>query len=83
MTTKVVFITSGTTFTIPSDFISLISVEAIGGGGGSFANANLAGGSGGGAYSYSNAITGLTAGTTVYVSIGVGGDGRVVAGVEC
>ena len=36
MAIKTVFITSGTTFTIPSDFGSLVSVEAIGGGGGSW-----------------------------------------------
>ena len=35
MAVKTVFITSGTTFTIPSDFGSLVSVEAIGAGGGS------------------------------------------------
>ena len=33
MAVKTVFITSGTTFTVPADFLSLVSVEAIGGGG--------------------------------------------------
>ena len=36
MAIKTVFITSGTTFTIPADFGSLVSIEAIGGGGASY-----------------------------------------------
>ena len=34
MTTKVVFITSGTTWTVPSDFSSTNTIDRIGGGGG-------------------------------------------------
>ena len=34
MAVKTVFITTGTTYTIPADFGSLVSVECIGGGGG-------------------------------------------------
>jgi hypothetical protein len=69
---KTVFITSGTTYTIPADFVSFVSVEAIGAGAGSFRSAG-AGGGGGGAYSKSTSVTGLTAGGTAYVSIGAGG----------
>ena len=72
MTTKVVFITTtgAGTFTVPSDFGSLVSVECIGGGK-SGATGGAAGG--GGAYSLSNAVTGLTAGGTAYVSVGAAG----------
>lgn len=72
MAIKRVFITSGTTFTVPSDFSSLVSVEVIGGGG-SGGNAANSGGGGGGGYALSNAITGLTANQGVFVSIGFGG----------
>jgi len=72
MATKVVFITSGTTYTVPLDFASIVSVEVIGGGGGS-KRLTAAGGSGAGAYSASTSVTGLVAGGTAYVSIGAGG----------
>ena len=67
---KVIFITSGTTFTVPSDFVSLVSVEGIGGGGNGFGSSTAGNSGGGGAYAYSNVVTGLTAGGTAYVSIG-------------
>lgn len=72
MATKVVFITTtgAGTFTVPSDFGSLVSVECIGGGK-SGATSGAAGG--GGAYSLSDAVTGLTAGGTAYVSVGAAG----------
>ena len=76
MATKVIFITSGTTFTIPSDFVSLISVEAIGGGGSGAAvgsSGTFTGGGAGGAYAKSTSISGLSSGQTVYVNIGSGG----------
>jgi len=76
MATKVVFITTvGTgTYTIPSDFVSLVSVEAIGGGGGSIrSDTNASGGSGGGAYSKSTTMTGLSANLLVYYNVGAGG----------
>ena len=74
MAVKTVFIaTVGTsTFTIPSDFSSLVSVEAIGAGAGS-GSAAPAGGGGGGAYAKSTAVTGLTAGGVVYYSVGAAG----------
>lgn len=72
MATKVVFITAtgAGTFTVPSDFSSLVSVECIGGG-----KSGTSGGAagGGGAYSLSDAVTGLTAGGTAYVSVGAAG----------
>lgn len=78
-TTKTVFITSGSTFTIPSDFGSLVSIEAIGSGAGSFRNAS-AGGAGGGAYAFSNTVSGLIAGNTAFVSVGIGGVAGTTAG---
>ena len=76
MATKVIFLTAtGTgTYTLPTNFVSLVSVEAIGGGGsGAVAGGNTGFGGGGGGYSYSNAITGLTAGQTLYYNVGLGG----------
>jgi hypothetical protein len=68
MAIQTVFITSGTTYTIPSDFVSIVSVEAIGGGGS--ATVSGYGGGGGGAYAKTTSITGLTASGTAYCSIG-------------
>ena len=74
MATKTVFITTGTTFTIPSDFKYLSSVEIIGGGGTGYSHGlGYGSGGGGGAYANSTSITGLTAGGTAYVSFGVAG----------
>lgn len=77
--TKTVFLTttgSTQTYKIPSDFVSFISVEAIGAGGaGNSATINGTGrgyGGGGGAYAISTAVTGLTAGQTCYYSVGAG-----------
>jgi hypothetical protein len=77
MPTKTVFITSGTTFTIPADFNSLVSIECIGGGagGGGFVG-NFFGGGGGGAYAKTTSVTGLAASGSVYISIGTGGAAR-------
>lgn len=85
MATKVVFITSGTTFTVPADFVSLIDVKCIAGGGAgaTIANTNTGsqrGGAGGGAFGMSTAITGLVAGGTAYCSIGAGGASAGVSG---
>jgi len=70
--TKTVLITSGTSFTIPTDFGTLISVEAIGGGGAGGTGVGYGAG-GGGAYAKSTCVTGLSPGLTTYVSIGQGG----------
>lgn len=80
MAVKTVFITSGTTYTIPSDFGTLISVECIGGGGGAGSATGASGGGGGGGYSRSNAVTGLVAGNTAYVSVGAAGTGTTDGG---
>ena len=75
MATKVVFITSGTTFTVPSDFGSLVSVECIGGGGSGAkgkVGVSYATGGGGGAYAKVTSISGLTAGGSVNIAVGAG-----------
>ena len=54
----------GSAVTIPSDFVSLISVEAIGGGAGGTGNAYYGGG--GGAYAKSTSVS-LSANQTVYI----------------
>lgn len=61
MPTKTVFITSGTTFTVPLDFGSIVSIEAIGGAS-----------RGGGAYAKSTSVTGLIAGATAYCNVAAG-----------
>lgn len=67
---KVVFITSGTTWTVPSDFTSVNKIEVIGGGG--MAGANGRGGGGGGAYArIDNAA--LTPGASVAIQVGAPG----------
>jgi hypothetical protein len=82
MATKVVFVTSTGAVTVPSDFGSLVSVEVIGAGaGGKPAPSGSGGeGGGGGAYSSSTAVTGITAGGTVYVSTGASGASGVAGG---
>lgn len=71
-TTKTVLITTvgQSTFTIPSDFVSFISVEAVGTGGYGVAASPTRGGGGGGAYAKSIAVTGIVAGGTAYVQVG-------------
>lgn len=78
-----VFITSGTTWTVPNDWVnSNNSIEVIGGGGGGgggfqqgTGNGGYAGGGGGGGgYSRANNVT-LTPGSVVGVSIGSAGTG--------
>ena len=78
--TKVVFITSGTSFTIPSDFSSLVSVETIGGGGGGArgqSGTSYATGGGGGAYAKVTSISGLSANQSITVQVGAGGTAAV------
>lgn len=69
-----VFLTavSNTAYTIPSNFASFISVEAIGAGGNGGAGSNNGGG-GGGSYSKSTSITGLSVGTVCHYKAGVAG----------
>ena len=80
MAIKTVFITTtGTgTYTIPADFVSLVSIEAIGAGGTGNLGYNGAGswagqGGGGGAYAKSTTASGLTANSTTYYRVGTGG----------
>ena len=73
LTTKTVIIsTTGlSTFTIPADFVSLVSVEAIGNGAGGFGPSTPPyGGGSGGAYAKSDAILGMVAGGTAYIQVG-------------
>jgi hypothetical protein len=65
------YLTSGTTWTVPADWNNANnSVECIGAGGGGA----RAGGGGGGAYAKSTNIA-LTAGSSISVGVGVGGGG--------
>jgi hypothetical protein len=77
MATKVIFLktTGSGTFTLPSDFVSFISVEALGGGSGGGVSGKFGGG-GAGAYAKSTTFTttGWTAGSTIlYYNVGTGG----------
>lgn len=71
--TKHIFITTTgySSITVPSDFQSLVSVEALGSGG----QATVGGGGsgGGGAYAISTNMTGVTAGQSLYCYVGAGG----------
>lgn len=72
---KVTFLTSGTTWTVPSDWNPAANkIEVIGGGGG--AESTGGGGGGGGAYAIVSNVTTLTAGATVTISVGSGGAGQ-------
>jgi YD repeat-containing protein len=75
------YLTSGTTFTVPSDWTSTNTIEAIGGGGGAGkggAGNDAAGGGGGGGYSKITNLS-LTAGASVSYSIGAGGAGATAS----
>ena len=79
-TQKTVFITSTGSFTIPGDFVSLVSIEGIGAGADGtastyvvlFGGTNGTGG-GGGAYSKVTSLSGLSAGGTLYCQVGAPG----------
>jgi hypothetical protein len=78
----VAFLTSGTSWTVPSNLASVISIECIGGGGGG-AGGDDAHGSGepGGGAAYAKLVgPSLTAGATVYYNIGAGGAGGLGTG---
>jgi hypothetical protein len=71
----VIVLTSGATWTVPSDWNSANNkIECIGGGGGGSSGANEGDGGGGGAYSASTNIT-LTPGASINFVIGSGGAG--------
>ena len=70
--TKTIFLTSGTSYTLPSDWGAPYSVEAIAAGGGGYANSG--GGGGGGAYAkITDSDITLSASQSVYIQIGAGG----------
>jgi len=74
---KSVSISNSGAYSIPGDFVSFISVEAVGAGGYGLNNngsSTPSGGGGGGGYSKSTSVTGLTAGQTVYTQVSSGGD---------
>jgi len=81
----VVVNTTGTTsFTAPSDFNSLVSVEAVGAGGNGDASSsgtNRYGGGGGGGYSKSTSVTtSITAGSTIiYANVAAAGGGTTAS----
>lgn len=71
---KVVFITSGTTWTVPTDFSNVNTIEVIGGGGGgqSGNSSYRGGGGGGGGYSRIDNVS-LTPGSTIAIQVGARG----------
>lgn len=72
MATATVFITSGTSYTIPVDYGTLVSVQVLGGGGGGDSGTNTDGG-GGGAYSKITSDT-LSPGQNITIQVGAGGN---------
>jgi hypothetical protein len=74
--TNVIYLTSGTTWTVPADWNPANnSIEVIGGGGGGangIGNTNAGSGGGGGGYSKINNLA-LTPGANVTVQVGTGG----------
>jgi hypothetical protein len=76
-----IFLTSGTSWTVPSDWNnSNNTVEVIGGGGGGYgASINQAGGGGGGAYAKTTNLT-LTPNSLVTIQVGAGGAGGAGGG---
>ncbi len=74
MSDTVVTLTSGTTWTVPSDFGTLVTVECIGAGGSANGGSTTTGnGGGGGAYSKITTIAGIAAGTVYSLQVGAGG----------
>jgi hypothetical protein len=81
-TTTTIYLTSGTSWTVPSNWNSANNtIEVIGGGGGGKNGTNIAGygGGGGGAYSKISNLT-LTPGASVTYSVGAGGANTGTAG---
>lgn len=87
MATKTVLLTSGTTWTVPSDLDKSVNVDviAIGGGGGAARGATSGGGyaaPGGGGGGWSKSSISLSGVTTAYMSIGSGGTGATTNGAS-
>jgi hypothetical protein len=70
---KTLLFTSGSSFTIPADYVSFVAAEVIGGGGGSITSGSNGDAGGGGAYAMTSEVTGLSYNDIVYYSIGAGG----------
>jgi hypothetical protein len=77
----VIFLTSGTSWQVPSNWNDSINkIEVIGGGGGGGGSGgNTGGGGGGGAYELASNVT-LTPGSTVTIAVGSGGSGGTFSG---
>lgn len=76
MTFKVIFITAGSSWTVPDDWNSAANtIECIGAGGGGFAASPQSQGGGGGAYSRISNLD-LTPGQVVSYGVGAGGPGN-------
>lgn len=72
MAQKIIVVTSGTSWLVPSDWSSNNSIECIGAGGsGGIYLTQTKGGGGGGAYARANNVS-LTVGTSIPIQIGVG-----------
>lgn len=82
MATVCVLIVSGATFTIPSDFGSLVSIEGIGGGGNGFASITIVdrASGGGGGYAIQPILAGIAPGNVYNIHIGVGGGTKGTTG---
>lgn len=73
MTTKVIFITAGSTWTVPDDWNSKANtIECIGAGGGGYGGGTASAGGGGGAYSRISNLS-LTPGAAIQYNVGTGG----------
>jgi len=78
--TSVAFLTSGTTYTVPAGLLSFTSIEGIGGGAGGGGSVGTGAG-GAGAYSLGTTVAAnITAGQTIYYSVGSGGTRGVNGG---
>lgn len=76
MTFKVIFITAGSSWTVPDDWNSAANtIECIGAGGGGYGATTASAGGGGGAYSRISNLD-LTPGTVIKYSVGAGGPGN-------
>src|SRR5208337_3890879 len=82
MATVVVAYTSSNIYTVPSDYVTFISLEAVGSGADGQTGTSSVGGHGGGAGAYAIATTdpGFTAGGSIGITIGAGNSGAATIG---